>query len=163
LDRTIEALIRADGHVDVFEYALARMLRVQIADALDPPLVRPAGRLELADLEAQARALILAVARLGHADEPNARAAEAAGLALAGWAAATGPSLRETWREAFDGALTPLNGLRPRAKGTLIAAMVATVTHDHQVTLAETEALRAIGAVLHVPLPMATPGQGSIR
>lgn len=160
LDRTIDALIHADGQVEVFEYALASMLRVQISDALNPPKVRPTGRLELADLEAEARALILAVARLGQAEEPAARAAEAAGLALAGWATARGPSLRETWREAFDRALVPLNRLRPRAKGTLVAALVTTVTHDHQVTIAEGEALRAICAVLHVPLPMRAVGPG---
>lgn len=160
LDRAIDALIHADGRVEVFEYALTRMLRVQISDALNPPKVRPAGRLELSDLEAEARALILALARLGHADEPTARAAEAAGLALAGWTTAEGPSLRETWREALDRALTPLNCLRPRAKGTLVSALVATIAHDHQITTAETEALRAICAVLHVPLPMQPPGPG---
>lgn len=161
LGRTIESLIRADGQVEVFEYALARMLRVQIADALDPSRVRPAGRLELADLESEARALILAVARLGHADEPAARAAEAAGLAQAGLAQTRGPNLGETWREAFDRALPPLDGLRPRAKGTLVAALGATVTHDHRVIVAEAEALRAICAVLHAPLPMPAPGQRS--
>jgi len=31
---------------------------------------------------------------------------------------------------------------------------VATVTHDQQVTVAEAEALRAICAALHVPLPL---------
>ena len=157
LDQTIDALTRADGRLAVFEYALARMLRVQIADALDPRQVRPTGRLELADLEAEARALILALARLGHADEAAARAAEGAGLALAGWAPNRGPSLRETWHEVFDRTLTPLNRLRPRAKGTLVAALVATAAHDHQVTVAEAEALRAICAVLHVPLPMPPP------
>jgi Zn-dependent protease with chaperone function len=157
LDQTIDALMRADGQLEVFEYALARMLRVQIADALDPRQVRPADRLELADLEAEARALILALARLGHADETTARAAEGAGLALAGWAPNRGPSLRETWHEVFDRTLTPLNGLRPRAKGTLVAALAATAAHDHQVTVAEAEALRAICAVLHVPLPMPPP------
>ncbi len=157
LDQTIDALVRADGRVDVFEYALARMLRVQIADALDPRRSRPAGRLELADLEAEARALILALAHLGHADETAAWAAECAGLALAGWVPHRGPSLRDTWHEVFDRTLTPLNRLRPRAKGTLVTALVATAAHDHRVTVAEAEALRAICAVLHVPLPMPPP------
>ncbi len=154
LDRTIEILVQADGQVDVFEYALARMLRVQIADALAPERVRLAGRLNLSKLETDARALILALAEVGHADDASARAAEAAGLAQAGWASSSGPRLRETWREAFDRVLTPLDSLRPRAKGSLVAALLATVTWDHRVTVAEAEALRAICAVLHVPLPM---------
>jgi Zn-dependent protease with chaperone function len=155
LGRTIEALVDADGRVEVFDYALARMLRVQIADAVDPARVRPVGRLELADLEAEARALILAVAGLGHADDPSRRAAEAAGLARLGWLPDLGPRLREDWRAAFDRVLTPLDALRPRAKGSLVAALLATVAWDHSVTVAEAEALRAVCAVLHVPLPLA--------
>jgi Zn-dependent protease with chaperone function len=158
LGETAQDMIHADGHVEVFEYALARMLRVQIGDALDPPRVRPNGRLELTDRRAEACALILALARLGHADEPGARAAASAGLSLANLPQPTGPRLTEDWRETFDRTLTPLNDLRPRAKGTLVAALVATIAHDHQVTVAEGEALRAICALLHVPLPMAAPG-----
>jgi hypothetical protein len=161
LDRTIEAMIHADGQVEIFEYALASMLRVQIADALDPPRVRPTGRLELTDLGGEARALILALARLGRTDEPAARAAEAAGLAVAGLPTAGVPRLIEDWREVFDRVLTPLNALRPRAKGALIAALAATVTHDHRVTVPEAESLRAICAVLHVPLPMSASGPGA--
>ena len=39
-----------------------------------------------------------------------------------------------------------------------MAALVATLTHDQQVTVAEAEALRAICAALHVPLPMVPHG-----
>ena len=162
LGETARELIHADGEVDVFEYALARMLAVQIGDALDPPRVRPNGRLDLADRRAEASALILALARLGHADEAAARAAEAAGLAAAGLPQPGGPRLIEDWRETLDGVLTPLNDLRPRAKGTLIAALTTTVTHDRQVTVAEGEILRAICAVLHVPLPMAPAADGAV-
>ena len=142
--------------MEVFEYALGRLLRVQIADALHPP--RAPGRRELSDLEDPARALVLALAHIGHRDEPARRAAEAAGLTRAGWSPTTGPSLREDWHEALERSLGPLDGLRPSAKGTLMAALVATLTHDQQVTVAEAEALRAICGALHVPLPMVPTG-----
>ena len=161
LDQTIAALVAADGRLEVFEYALGLLLRVQIADALDPP--RSAGRRELADLEGQARDLIGALAQIGQRDEPARRAAEAAGLSRAGWAPTQGTSLREDWHEALEPSLGPLDSLRPSAKGTLVAALVATVTHDQQVTVAEAEALRAICAALHVPLPMVPMGASAPR
>ena len=87
-------------------------------------------------------------------DAPARRTAEAAGLARAGWTPAQGPRLREDWHQALEPSLGPLDSLRPSAKGTLVAALVATVTHDQRVTVAEEQALRAICAALQVPRPM---------
>ena len=154
LDRTIAALIAADRQLSVFEYALGRLLRVRIRDALHPP--RTQGRRKLAELAEPAQDLIRALAWIGHREQAARQAAEAAGLAQAGWTPSRGPTLREDWHEALDRTLTPLDALRPSAKATLVAALVATITHDHRVTVAEAEALRAICATLHVPLPLAT-------
>ncbi len=138
------------------------MLRVQLGDALEPSRVPRPGRLELADLETQGRDLILALAHLGHGDGSQARAAADAGLARAGWAPAPpGPRLREDWREVFERVLPPLTGLRPQAKGTLVAALAVTVAWDRQVQVAEAESLRAICAVLRVPLPLAAASLGA--
>jgi hypothetical protein len=98
----------------------------------------------------QARDLIRALAQIGQRHEPARRAAEAAGLSRAGWTPTQGPRLREDWHEALKPSLGPLDSLRPNAKGTL----VATFTHDQQVTVPEAEALRAICAALHAPLPL---------
>ncbi len=42
---------------------------------------------------------------------------------------------------------------RPIAKEQLVEAMVATVTHDQQLTMGEAELLRAVCASVHCPLP----------
>ncbi|MEO6065873.1 MAG: M48 family metallopeptidase, partial [Lysobacterales bacterium] len=44
---TLDALIAADGHIALFEYSLARMLRVQVTDALDPSRARVIGTTKL--------------------------------------------------------------------------------------------------------------------
>jgi hypothetical protein len=50
-------------------------------------------------------------------------------------------------------ALSRLDQLVPLAKEQLVEAMVATVTHDQQLTMGEAELLRAVCAGLHCPLP----------
>jgi hypothetical protein len=77
--------------------------------------------------------------------------AVAAGLAIA---AGDAP-------EAVLAVLPRLTGLRPQAKGTLVAALAVTVAWDRQVQVAEAESLRAICAVLRVPLPLPTASLGA--
>ena len=57
------------------------------------------------------------------------------------------------WPAQLDSALSRLDQLVPVAKEQLIDAMVRTVAHDQQLTLAEAELLRAVCAALHCPLP----------
>ena len=60
---------------------------------------------------------------------------------------------RGPWAPALDGALSRLDQLVPIAKEQLVEAMVATVTHDQQLTMGEAELLRAVCASMHCPLP----------
>ena len=115
LDQTIAALIAADGRLEVFEYALGRLLRVQIADALDPP--RAPGRRELAELEDQARALIRALAQIGQRDEPARRAAEAAGLARAGWTPTRARAFGRTGTRPWSAASAHWTACAPAPRG----------------------------------------------
>ena len=57
------------------------------------------------------------------------------------------------WAPALDVALSRLDQLAPIAKEQLVEAMVATVTHDQQLTMGEAELLRAVCASVHCPLP----------
>ncbi|HJY39169.1 MAG TPA: hypothetical protein VJ299_16955, partial [Steroidobacteraceae bacterium] len=57
------------------------------------------------------------------------------------------------WAAALDLALSRLDQLAPIAKEQLVEAMVATVTHDQQLTIGEAELLRAVCASVHCPLP----------
>jgi hypothetical protein len=64
-----------------------------------------------------------------------------------------GYGLAGPWAPALDGALSRLDQLVPIAKEQLVEAMVATVTHDQQLTMGEAELLRAVCASMHCPLP----------
>jgi hypothetical protein len=57
------------------------------------------------------------------------------------------------WPPRLDQALSRLDRLQPAAKGQLVKALVRTISHDLRMTVAESELLRAICAVLHCPLP----------
>ena len=54
---------------------------------------------------------------------------------------------------AVEAPLSRLDQLAPVAKELLVEAMVATVTHDQQLTIGEAELLRAVCASVHCPLP----------
>lgn len=154
LHKAIGELIKADGKVSLFEYALGCMLRAQIRDTLDPADVRVHGSRRLSGLRRYAVALLDAVANIGHPDPATALAARNAGLARAGLEQ-QGPSpIEGGWLAVLEETLEPLNKLTPAAKEKLLNGLIATITHDHQVTLEETEILRAICAALHVPLPL---------
>ena len=57
------------------------------------------------------------------------------------------------WPPLVDRSLTRLDRLQPAGKEKLVQGMVATISHDHRMTIPESEFLRAICAVLHCPLP----------
>ena len=54
---------------------------------------------------------------------------------------------------AGPGRMNGGGALKEVTKEQLVEAMVATVTHDQQLTLGEAELLRAVCASLHCPLP----------
>ncbi len=54
-------------------------------------------------------------------------------------------------------ALSKLEALHPLAKRELVEALVATISHDGLLTVAEAELLRTTCAVLRCPLPLLLP------
>lgn len=153
LAAALEQLAQGDGEVSVFEYALARLVRLQLYELM-APRARRAGMVspKLYRLRAEAQALLSVLARVGHADERAARLAYAQGMRrlFAAQAPEYAPSC--DWR-ALDQALVRLDMLAPAIKQELIEALVLTVSHDQQLTLTEAELLRTLCASLHCPLP----------
>ncbi len=167
----VETLMRADGRVSAFEYALGRLLQRQLVDAARPSGARPGGKSRLSEHAAEARYLLAVLARHGHEKDPDAaRAAFGAGMErLTGIAPAADETPLEleeaaraqAWAQVLDRALERLDALRLRDKETLVQAMVTTITHGGKTVVAEVELLRAISAALHVPLPLAEVAAGS--
>ena len=150
----IDDLIQADGRVDVFEFALARLTARQIEDVLNPKRASPGGSKSLSKLSDQALDLLSIIAAHGHESEEAAVAALQAGQkALIDRTIDARPDLSE-WTGRLDAALKSLDTLQLRDKKKLMAALVAVVMHDGQVLAQEYELVRVICGALHVPLPV---------
>jgi len=165
----VDELLRMDGRVSVLDYALGRLLRVQISEALTPRAARPRQpALKLHVLQSETQTLFAVMAQAGHDDERSARAAFDAGIRQlfpmtppeytdktngAERSRATSFTPQSDWIVTLDRALTRLDFLPPDIKQALIESLVLTVAHDRQVTLGEAELLRVVCASLHCPLP----------
>lgn len=153
----IDQLAQTDAHVDVFEYALARLLRLQLYEVLAPKARRaPFAPPKLFGLRYELQTLLSVLARVGHAGEREARAAYEQGIRQL--VPMQTPAYQPTsdWK-ALDQALVRLDMVNPSVKQELIQGLVLTVSHDRRLTLNEAELLRVICASLHCPLPPFLP------
>ena len=157
-----EVLIHIDGQIGLFEYSLARLLRRQVIEALDPSTYRSAGRRKLAQCQAELADLFSVLAQHGHADEASARRAFAAGLAQVLPGATLNYQPPRDWVAALDRALPPLDAIDPLGKQLLVEGLVASISQDGRVAVAEAELLRVVCSALHCPLPpmLETPTRG---
>ena len=150
---TVFALVHADGEVSLFEYCLGRLLQTQVAESLDPSRAWVPGRKRLADVTAQVVTLLAVVAQAGHRNPADASRAYVAGLTR------VFPRLNAAYAPpantlaALDEVLPALDALQPLGKELLIEGLVAAISHDGFVTVAESELLRTVCASLHCPLP----------
>jgi len=164
LETLVERLIRADGRVSVFEYALARSLDRYLADLAYPAGARVAGQGHLSAATREVIDLLTILAHQGRPERPVALAALRAGIERLGAKPEVFARIREDWFEAdwlardwparLDAALVKLARLRLADKQRLLGAMTTTVLADGRVAVAELELLRAICATLRTPLPV---------
>ena len=157
LKKTINDLIQADGAVDVFEYALAKMLQQFLNETLNPSREPLHGNKLLQDVKAETSTLLVTVAKLGHQDSASIQNASEAGARELGIDSLD--FIDENWKENLDNVLPKLDRLNPNAKEKLVKALIKTVTHDRSVTHEEAEILRVICSCIHVPLPITSPAK----
>jgi hypothetical protein len=152
---SVYALVHVDGRVDLFEYCLGRMLQLNVQEALDPGRARVAGKRRLAEAAVTdaAVALLAVLAQAGHEDAASAQRAFLAGIAR------VYPRLNAPYQPprdanaALDQAWPPLDALEPLGKELLVEGVVAAISNDGTVSVAEAELLRVVCASLHCPLP----------
>jgi uncharacterized tellurite resistance protein B-like protein len=153
--QALRELVRLDGGLSVFEYALEKLAaRALLAQRNPAP---PHGRRSLAECEAELGIVFAVLARCGARDEARARQAYEAGLAplLPRHRPAYGTI--DDWVPLFDQSLDRLCELQVAAKQLLIEGLVRTIAHDAMLSPSEAELLRAICAVLECPLPPVLP------
>ena len=150
---TCFALSHADGRIDLFEYCLGRLLRIQVFGALEPARAWVPGKRRLMSVTAPALDLLSVLAQAGHADEVEARRAFLAGVHRAFPRLDAPYRPPRDWQRALDEAWPVLDQVEPLGKELLLEALVAAAGHDGRINIAEAELLRAICASLHCPLP----------
>jgi Zn-dependent protease with chaperone function len=151
---TLDALVRADGRVDLDEYCLTRLLRVQLLEAQQPNRTPMEGLKKLPACRDSVVLVCAIVAQNGSTDEAAARRA----WLLAMQQAFPGEAMSwqvppPGWQAPFERALDDLDRLMPAAKDVMIQSLVSAIQADGVVSADEAALLRVICASLHCPLP----------
>ncbi len=149
----VDAMVRADGEVSLFEYCLGCMLHQQLTSSLDPSADWSAGRKKPFDVQHEIALLVSVIAQNGQDSAADAQRAYAAGMhsILPDCTVAYSPPSAGV--SALDTIWTTLDGLDSIGKSILVEGLLATIGMDGKTTVAESELLRIVSAVLHCPLP----------
>jgi hypothetical protein len=150
---TVDSLTKADGQISLFEYCLGCLLHRQLTESLDPSATWHAGSRKPFDLKSEIALLLSVIAQNGQDSAAAAQRAYAAGMnaILPNSSISFAPPAEGVG--ALDKVWDALDGLDGVGKSLLIEGLVATVGLDGTVTVAESELLRTVCAVLHCPLP----------
>ncbi len=150
----IDAMIRVDGKVDVFEYLLARLVRQYLWESANPHRVKVAGKKSLRQRRDAVREVLAVVAWHGAPDSLEAAFAayrEALGEALGEVPEVMPPT--DDWMGMLDRSLERLDELTAPGKEQLLRALTLAIRHDGRYVEAELELLRAVCSAMHVPIP----------
>ena len=147
----LNGMLQREGRVSLQSYVLRKLAQVHLRDDLSPAArIR---QLPLNVVQNDVQVLFSVLAQHGHGDEVAARRAYEAGVHHLLPRARPEFVASENWAQPLDLALSRLDQVAPIVKEQLVEAMDKTVIHDQQLTLGETELLRAVCATLHCPLP----------
>jgi Zn-dependent protease with chaperone function/uncharacterized tellurite resistance protein B-like protein len=146
----LQHLIDADAELSLFEWCLFRIVQ----SSLQAPQRFVGIRVDLQSVLAEGQCVLAALARVGHANTVQARAAFSSGVLALGLAENAVPAvLPDADLKVLDSALTRLQHLKPLQKPRLLKAMVECIQHDGHISSAEDELLRAVAAILDCPVP----------
>lgn len=151
---TLDALVKVDGRVDLNEYCLARLLRLQLQEARQPRRTPIDGLKKLPACRDSVILVCTIVSAAGCSDETSARRAWLLAMqnAFPGEAIEWSPP-PAAWQAPFERALDDLDGLMPVAKELVIQSLARAIHADGVVSVEEAELLRVICASLHCPVP----------
>jgi len=157
--RSVDALIKADGRIELMEWTLWRLLTHHLDPEYGdhrPPRAR-ISRLE--QIGSHINVLMSGLAYVGHHQAAEARhALEQAAPHVAPVRIELLSSEQCTLRE-LSAALSAASQLVPKLKRQVLTAAAACVAADHEVTVREAELFRAIADTLDCPVPPLLPGQ----
>lgn len=149
----LNELVQADGQVAIEEYCLAKLIGVQVVDALDPSRAGPTGGSKLQACATELAQVIALVAQYGSDNLADAERAYLLGMHEVLPDAIPAYEPAQDWALALDRALPVLDKLVPAGKELLVCGLTRAIDADGVVTVTEAELLRTICAAVHCPLP----------
>jgi Zn-dependent protease with chaperone function len=154
--RLLRDLARADARIDVHEFCLLKLLADSVRDELEASASH--GGLSLAAASQELGTLFAVVAAHGAVTALETRRAYEAGISRVLPRHRPEFAAVADWPPALDAACTRLAGLHPYAKRSVVEGLVATISHDGELTISEVDLLRTLCAVLRLPLPAMLAG-----
>ncbi len=145
----VVALIRADRKVDVFEWAIYRML----LNSLESEPEQARYTTNLTQLAVPCQQLISTLATAGHQRESEAEQAYKQAMAQLGFANLVLLGDGQISLPLLDSALAQLKSLKPLQKPALLKALLTCIQHDGSISTSEYEMFRAIADCLNCPVP----------
>ena len=155
-------LVSIDSDIQVFEWALHRILIHHLDAAFVQPSVRTRNAKSLQQLTGPCRTVLSFLAHSGAATPEAAHSALEKALDSVGRVGIDRQSLsgEPATLDALGQALEELARLKPLAKLRFLQACVACVVADGEVVVEEMELLRAFADILECPIPPVVFGQG---
>ncbi len=150
----VEMLVRADRELDLFEYALQRLVRRHLEPHFDAAKRRKIRHRTLKPLGPECSVLLSALAHIGHEDDAmDRRAFDLAVAQLPEGLAVRFVEFEECDLARVDAALDRLAASAPLLRRHILRAAAAAVSADGLLATREAELLRAIADTLDCPLP----------
>jgi len=153
---TARVLAEMDGEIDLFEFALMKVVWNGLGPFFEPPRRQPTEFYSIKALVPDAAVLVSALSHLGQEDPRQAEAAFQRGMADVSRVAGVGArflSFEECGLDAVDRALSRLGRAVPQIRKNILTACALAVVADGKVQSGEAELLRAIALTLDCPLP----------
>ncbi|MDD4785864.1 MAG: M48 family metallopeptidase [Pirellulales bacterium] len=154
--KNIDALVKADDRIDLFEYTLQKM----VLWTLDAHFGRrKSARPQYYGLGQLGHHLAVVLGTLAHAGHSQEQQAEAAFQASMQYLDISGafPPRQACSLQTFDQSLVELAKVSIPIRQKILEACRICVTADQQVTTRERELVRAVAAVLECPTPITIP------
>ena len=150
--QVVDALVAADQMVDLFEYCLRTVLFSYLDVHYGLKRQAAYSFWNISGLTQPLGLVLSMLAHVGHKDEGMAEQAFLAGAQKLPKKIDMLP-LTECTLAKFDAAMTKLSDSSPKVRRQIVEVVSACITADGQVTLEESELLRAIAAALACPMP----------
>jgi Zn-dependent protease with chaperone function len=154
--QAVDELVRMDGAIDLFEYALQSVVMHHLAPQFEPPQKQVIQFYALKALIPDIAVVLSALAYVGHQSPAHAQSAFERGAAAIIRATQAPLMILDNSRctlDLVDAALKRLGKAAPQIKKSVLTAGALTVAADGKIESREAELLRAIASTLDCPLP----------